>query len=196
MNEKSFRVFVAEDEPVALMGYCAMLRILGHTVIGTASDGQEAIDSVKDLDPDILIMDIDMPIVDGITAVETINKDREIPTIIVTGYRNEKYVERALAAGVFAYLQKPIDEYELRSALGIAVSQFQRRKQAEEGQRTAENKLKDRITVERAKGVLMDQFGLSEQQAMRALQKKSADTNTKLAVVAKQILDMSELLKK
>lgn len=195
MGECSFRVFVAEDEPIALMGFCAVLKMLGHTVVGTASDGQEAIERVLEVEPDILIMDIDLPSVDGITAVETINRQRETPTIIVTGYRDRNYVERACAAGVFAYLQKPVDEYELRSALEIAVRQFQKRRQAEEGQRSAEIRLKERILIERAKGVLMEQFGLSEPQAMRALQKKSADTNTKLAVVAQNILNASEMMK-
>ena len=195
MGDKKLRVFIAEDEPIVLMGFEALVKICGHEVVGTALDGQAAIDGIRKQQPDIVIMDIDMPVVDGITAADTVNQEQEIPTIIVTGYRNENYVERACAAGVFAYLQKPIDEYEMRSALKIAVSQFEKRRKAEQGQKTAESKLKERIIIERAKGVMMDQFGLTEQQAMKALQKKSADTNTKMAVVAHKIVDVSEKIK-
>lgn len=192
MAERKLRVFIAEDEPIVKMGFEALVRICGHEIAGTATDGQAAIEGVRVTGPDVVIMDIDMPIVDGITATERINAERETPVIMVTGYRKNAYVERACAAGVFAYLQKPVDEYEMRSALQIAVSQFEQRQDARSAQQAAEDKLKNRILIERAKGVLMDQFGLSEAQAMKALQKKSKDTNTKLALVAQRILETSD----
>lgn len=194
MEEKGLRIFIAEDEPIVLMGFRAMVSECGHTVVGTAADGQAAIDGVLETKPDVVIMDINMPVVDGITAVEKINETLPVPAIVVTGYRSENYVERASSAEVYGYLQKPVDEYELRSALKIAARQFRKKQQAEEERQEAVRKLEERKVIERAKGVLMDKLGLSEQQAMKALQKKSADSNKKLYDAAREILEVGEKL--
>ena len=216
MDKQGYHIFIAEDEPIVLMGFEALVRICGHTVAGTASDGAKALERIRELKPDIMILDIDMPEVDGLSVAETIYQELKIPGIIVTGYRSSEYAERAGKSGVYAYLQKPVDEFEMRSAINIAMNQHalqmqtdrarmraetaarkekRARIQAETEKEQAEQKLRDRVVIERAKGLLMDQFGLGDEQAMKALQKKSADTNTKLAEVARQMLQAADLLK-
>ena len=201
METKRPRIVVADDEPVVLMGFADLAEKCGGEVVGMAGDGEEAIDLIRSLRPDLMILDIDMPGADGLKVAETIQKEMDIPAIIVTGYRKPEYVERAGTAGVYAYLQKPVDEYAMRSAITITMAQFSKRKEAERAkddaeqkQKEAEQKLKDRVVIERAKGLLMDQFGLTDEQAMKALQKKSKDTNTKLAVVARTLVEAGEKL--
>lgn len=195
MEEKKLRIFIAEDEPLNLIGFRDMVEECGHEVIGMASDGESAIKSILQLKPDLILMDINMPGADGITVIETINQTAAIPAVVITGYRSEKYVERAVHAGVYGYLQKPLDEYEVRSAIRIAYTQFQKAQEAKREKEKAENRLKERKVIERAKECMMDNFGLTGEQAMKAMQKKSADSNRKLYLVAEEILKKGEKFK-
>ena len=192
MEEKKLRIFIAEDEPLNLIGFQDMVEECGHEVVGTATDGVSAVKAILELKPDLILIDINMPEMDGITVIETVNKKVEIPAVVITGYRSDKYVERAVKAGVYGYLQKPLDEYEVRSALRIAYTQFQKSQAARREKTEAQNRLKERKIVERAKEIMMDRFGLSGDQAMKALQKKSADSNRKLYQVAEEILKLGE----
>lgn len=192
MEGNKVRIFIAEDEPLVLIGFQEMVREAGYEVAGTAVDGKSAVEQVLKIRPDLMLIDVNMPLVDGITAIETINQTVRVPAIIVTGYRSNVYVERAVAANVYGYLQKPVDEFELRSGIRIALMQFEKAQKAEQDKASAEQKLRERKVIERAKGMLMEQFGLTEPQAMKALQRKSADTNRKLYQVA---LDMLKLEK-
>lgn len=193
MKEK-LRIFIAEDEPIVLTGFQMMIDEIGHEVVGTASDGMSAINEILEKKPDMMIMDINMPDIDGISVIEKVNESIEIPAVVITGYRSQNYVDRAVQAGVYGYLQKPVDAYQLESTIRVAYTQFQKAIEAKMGRENAERLLKERKVIERAKGLLMDQFGLSEAQAMKALQKKSADTNKKIYVVAKEILGRGEKL--
>lgn len=193
MKEK-LRIFIAEDEPIVLTGFQMMLDEIGHEVVGTASDGASAVKGILKEKPDMMLMDINMPDMDGISAIEKVNESLEIPAVVITGYRSQNYVNRAVRAGVYGYLQKPVDAYQLESTIRVAYTQFQKALEAKEGRENAERLLKERKVIERAKGLLMDQFGLSEAQAMKALQKKSADTNKKIYVVANEILGRGEKL--
>lgn len=194
MKNEKLRIFIAEDEAIVLAGFLAMIEEFGYEVVGTAMDGEEAIPLILELKPDLILTDVNLPKVDGITVIETVNQQVEIPAIVVTGYRSQTYMDRAVKGNIYGYLQKPLDEYELRSAIRIAYMQFEKKREATEGKEAAERMLRDRKVIERAKGLLMDQFGLTEQQAMKALQKRSADKNKKLIVVAKEILSMGEKL--
>lgn len=189
------RVFIAEDEPIVLLGFKKMVVASGHTVVGTAIDGAAAVDQVLKLKPDVILMDINLPGMDGISAIEKIHQTLNVPAIVITGFRDETIVERAGAAGVFGYLQKPVDEYEIRSVLQIAVERHKDYTKVEKERDQAVTRLDERKLVERAKGILMEDFGLSEAEAMRALQKKSKDANKKMAAVAAEIIKKSELLK-
>ena len=191
------KIFVAEDDPVILMGFKVMVKRMGHQVIADACDGQTAVEEIVRKLPDLIIMDVNMPVMDGISALEAVRErtGKIIPSIIVTGYRDTEMIERATKAGAFAYLKKPIDEYEFQGAISIAVGRGTEAQQLQEELKKSEKALQDRKVIERAKGILMDQFGLKEADAMKALQKKSRDNNKTLPEVAKQIIAASSLLK-
>ena len=166
-----------------------MISDAGYDVADAVSDGETAVSRALELQPDLIIMDINMPGVDGLTAAERIKEKADIPIIIVTGYRSEKFIDRASGAYVSAYLQKPVDEYELKSAIKLALAQMDKFRAVSQERDEAERKLSERKVIERAKGFMMDTFGLSEAQAMKALQKKSANENKKLYEVAKDIIE-------
>lgn len=186
-------VFLAEDDPFILMGFRMMLEKMDHHVVGEASDGETAVRLVQEKKPDLIVMDINMPKLDGISAMEQLNSAGvRYPCIIVTGYRNEQLVSRAQKAGVMGYMQKPIDEFELRTAIGLAMKHFEELHTLEQDLNKAKAALEDRKIIEKAKGLMMESFGLSEAEAMRALQKKSRNQNKKLAEVAREIMQMQE----
>ena len=194
MKNTGLQIYIAEDDPLVRMGFEAQIRLCGHKIAGTSGNGAEAIQEIIRLKPDVMILDIDMPEYDGITVAEKVNKVISVPAVIVTGYRSEEYADRASRAGIYAYLQKPIDEYELRLAINIAHTQHMKQESIRKEKMQAEQKLKDRVLIERAKGFLMDQFGLSDDQAMKALQKRSENSNTRMAEVARDILDKGKHL--
>lgn len=191
----NLRVFIAEDDPVVLMGCKSMLRILNHTICGSAMDGNSAVLGVLELKPDIVIMDINMPGCDGITAADQITEKMDIPIILVTGYHNENFINRSTKSKVYYYLQKPIDEYDLQSAISISYARHQdslnlRHNLNEVKKELDDTKqaLNDRKIIERAKGVLIDKFGMPESAAMKYLQNTSQKKNTKIVTVAQDIL--------
>ena len=204
------RVFVAEDDPIVLMGYKAMLRMLDHTVCGSALDGNGAVAGVLDQRPDIVIMDINMPDCDGITAANRITAQMNVPVILVTGYQNESFITRSTESGAYYYLQKPIDEYDLKSAISICHARYQDSlhlknnlsevsSQLEDAHEALDEvkkeldatkqALSDRKVIDRAKGILIDKFGMTEGAAMKYLQNTSQKQNVKLAQVAQNILN-------
>lgn len=203
------RIFIAEDDPVVLMGCRSMLRILGHTVCGSAMDGNSAVQGILEQKPDIAIMDINMPGCDGITAADQVTEKLDIPVILVTGYHNETFIDRSTRSGVYSYLQKPIDEYDLQSAISISYARHQdslnlrndlhevssQLEDAHEELHEVKKELDvtkqaliDRKIIDRAKGVLIDKFGMSEGAAMKYLQKTSQKKNVKIVNVAQDIL--------
>lgn len=205
----SLRVFIAEDDPVVLMGYQSMLRMLKHTVCGTALDGNDAVSGVLTSKPDIVIMDINLPGCDGITAANEIGKSLTVPIILVTGYQNESFITRSTESGAYYYLQKPIDEYDLKSAISICYARYQdslnlknnldeanssledANKELDEVKKelsATRQALNDRKVIERAKGVLIDKFGMSESAAMKYLQTASQKQNLKIVNIAQNIL--------
>lgn len=190
------RIFLAEDDPIILMGFKKMVEKLGHEVVGEAMDGLEAVQEIRRIRPELIIMDINMPKLDGICVMEQLKAEEiDIPSIIVTGYRDQELVDRATRAGVLGYMQKPIDEYELRTAIGLAMRHDEDIKKLQKDVNRSKHALEERKLVERAKGILMDQFGLKEVEAMRALQKKSRDMNKKLSEVAREIIHAAQVLK-
>lgn len=205
----NLRIFIAEDDPIVLMGYKSMLRMLNHNVCGSALDGNSAVSGVLNSRPDLVIMDINMPGCDGITAANQITSALNVPIILITGYQNESFITRSTKSGVYYYLQKPIDEYDLKSAISICYARYQDslnlKKDLNQAASQLENvheeldevkkelsatrqALNDRKIVDRAKGVLMDKFGMSENAAMKYLQNTSQKQNIKIVNVAQNIL--------
>ncbi len=192
--EEKIGVFVVEDEPVVLAGYVAILKDAGYEIIGTSSNGAEAIEEIIRLKDKIgvVIVDINIPAVDGISVVERINSVKMIPCIVVTGYRDENLIARAKKERVFSYLQKPVDRFDLISAISISQKRFNEYKSVQDDADTAKNALKDRKLIEKAKGILMEELGISESKAMVLMQKKSRDKNKKLVEIAKQIIGVAQ----
>ena len=188
------KILVAEDEYLVLMGLKSNLKELGHEIIAEAMNGKEAIELAKEKSPDLIIADINMPEVDGIEAVKQINKEQVIPSIIVTGYSDDELIEKASKVGVFAYLVKPVGAEELKASIIIAMNKYEEFKEVNKELKDQKKALENRKYIERAKGILMDTLSLSEPEAMKKLQKKSQEENSKLVEVAKKIIEMNEYL--
>ncbi len=181
------KIFIAEDDALILEDFTITLEEMGHIVVGTASNGESALNGIQNLRPDLILIDINMPKKDGITVMEEINQTESIPAIIITGYCSQELLDRASNLSVYGYLLKPIDAKQMQAAVEIAIKRAKDVSVAKEA-------LENRKYIERAKGILMDQFGLSESDAMKRLQKKSRDANKKLAVIAKEIIEAAQLL--
>lgn len=190
---RPLKILVAEDEYLCLMGLKANINALGHTVIAEATDGIEAVELACKEKPDLIIMDINMPAMDGIEAIKRINKTLFIPSIIVSGYHDEDLIKRATEQGVLCYLIKPIDLADLKAAIQITLARFKEFQALQEELQDTKKSLEARKYVERAKGVLMDRMGLTEPESMKHLQQKSRNENKKLIVVAKEIIKADEV---
>lgn len=197
MNPKYSRVLVVEDESTVLLGFKAFLAQLGYQVVGEANNGKDAVTLCSRLSPDFLIMDIRMPVLDGIQALERINQTRKlkIPCIFVSAYSDEALISQAKKAGAFSYLIKPIRIQDLHAAIDVMLEQYEQYLALVKERDQAKEMLENRKLIERAKGYLMDNFDMKEKQAMEFLQKKSRDTNKKLPEVASGILKMADAWK-
>lgn len=196
MQNHPLRILIAEDEAMILFGFKSFLNKMGHQVIGEAYDGETAVNLSRTLSPDLIIMDVKMPNMDGIKALEIINDGTTIitPCIFVTAYSDDYLIEKAKNAGAFNYLIKPISFESLRAAIDIAFIRFNEYKELHNELIITKNNLQDRKIIEKAKGLLMDEFCFKEQQAMDYLQKKSRNTNKKLIEIAKDLIRMNETL--
>lgn len=192
---EKLKILIAEDEYLVLMGIKSNLKELGHEIIAEAMNGKEAIKLAEEKKPDLIIADINMPEIDGIEAVKEINKNQVIPSIIVTGYSDNELINKASKVGVFAYLVKPVGIEELKAAIIIAMNKFEEFEKVNEELQNQKKALENRKYIERAKGILMDTLGLNEAEAMKRLQNKSQEENTKLIDLAKNIIKMNDYLK-
>ena len=170
------------------MALSSQLESLGHTVLGVANNGNMAVDMVKQLSPDLVIMDIKMPEMDGLSAAAAINQERVTPIIILSGYSDQKSVQRASELGVYAYLSKPVDLRELVPSIEITMNRFRDSMKLRQERNKLKTELQGRKLIEQAKGILMRRLDCSEEDAMRKLRKASRDQNIKIAEAAKQII--------
>ena len=182
------RIVIADDEPIIRMDLRRTLENMGHVVVGEAGDGQQALEITKELKPDIAILDIKMPTMDGIDAAKLISTEAIAPVLLLTAYSQRDLVERARDAGVFAYLVKPFKELDLMPAIKIAIARFEEFEELDREVNDLENKLDARKTVDRAKGILMDQYGLKEQDAFRRIQVQSMNTRKTMREIADAII--------
>ncbi|MBI6545560.1 MAG: response regulator [Cyanobacteria bacterium NC_groundwater_1444_Ag_S-0.65um_54_12] len=187
-KKKSLRIILVDDESIIRLDLREMLEDLGHQVVGEASDGQAAIAIAKQFNPNLIIMDIKMPNLDGLEALRQINAGRRIPTIMLTAYSQPELVERAVELGVFAYLVKPIKEADLLPTLEVALARFEELETLEKEVGNLKEALETRKLVERAKGILMDQSGLTEAIAFRKIQKLSMDRRKPIKEIAEAII--------
>lgn len=190
---RKLRIVLAEDEFLILMSLKSYVENLGHEVVGEATDGQKAVEMALEKKPDLVIMDINMPNLDGIEAIKKINETLYIPSIIVSGYSDEKLIQRATEEGVLYYLLKPIDIKELKIAINISMAKFEELQKLQDELNDTKMALEARKFIEKAKGILMKRMNLQEPEAMKRLQKMSRDHNKKLVVVAKELIQAETL---
>jgi response regulator NasT len=194
MPAEPLRVLIADDESIRLLSLRSQLNALGHKVVAEASNGQEAVVLAKTVRPDLVIMDIKMPVMDGIEAAERITQDGPIPIILLTAYSEAQLVERAAQANVAAYLMKPVAAEDLLPAITLALTRFRQFQALRHEVDDLREALETRKIVERAKGILMRRLDLSEDEAFRRLQKQSQDTNRRLSEVAQAIVTADQML--
>ncbi len=185
---KSLRVLIADDESIRLLSLASQLAALGHRVVAEATQGDEAVRLAIEHRPDLAILDIKMPVMDGIEAAERITQSQPIPIILVTAYSEAQLVERAARANISAYLMKPVAEDDLLPAITLALARFREFESLRREVADLRDALDARKVVEKAKGILMRRLGLTEDEAFRRLQKQSQDTNRKLAEVAEAVV--------
>ncbi|WP_213453945.1 ANTAR domain-containing response regulator [Rhizomonospora bruguierae] len=182
------RVLIAEDEALIRLDLAEMLVEEGYAVVGEAADGEAACALAEELRPDLVIMDIKMPVMDGLAAAEKIAEKRLAPVVILTAFSQRDLVERARAAGAMAYLVKPFQKSDLVPAIEIALSRFSEVSALEAEVASLTDRLATRKAVERAKGTLMTTYGMSEPQAFKWIQRTAMDHRMTMREVADRIL--------
>jgi len=182
------RVIVADDESLIRMDLREMLTNLGYLVVGEVADGRSAVNQARELRPDVVVMDIKMPDMDGIEAAKILTEERVAPVVLLSAYSQRELVERAREAGVVAYLVKPYREEELAPAIEVALARFAEFKDLEKQVADLQQALETRKLVDRAKGILMDKQGLTEAEAFRKIQKMSMDNRKAMKEVAEAII--------
>ncbi|MDQ6524085.1 response regulator [Nocardioides sp. LHD-245] len=181
-------VVIAEDETLIRMDLAEMLAEEGYDVVGQAGDGQKAIELAEELRPDLVILDVKMPVLDGIAAAEAIAGRRIAPVVMLTAFSQRDLVERAREAGAMSYLVKPFSQSDLVPAIEMAVSRFAEIRQLESEVSDLTERLETRKAVDRAKGVLQEQLSLSEGEAFRWIQKTAMDLRMSMREVADGIV--------
>jgi AmiR/NasT family two-component response regulator len=182
------RVLIAEDETIIRLDLRGLLERAGFEVVAEARDGQEAVDLAKEEAPDLAILDVKMPNLDGIEAAKRILEERPIPIVMLTAYGQQELVQRAAEAGVFGYLVKPFRENDLVPAITTARARFEELQNVREEADSLAEALAARKVVERAKGLLMEREKLSEQAAYERLRKASQLAGKPIRVVAEALI--------
>jgi AmiR/NasT family two-component response regulator len=182
------RVVVAEDEALIRLDVVETLNEAGYEVVGEAGDGETAVRLATELEPDIVVMDVKMPILDGISAAERITKARIAPVVLLTAFSQTELVERARDAGAMAYVVKPFTPNDLLPALEIALSRHQEIAALESEVADLTDRFETRKRVDRAKGLLMTKMGLSEPESFRWIQKTSMDRRLTMREVADAVI--------
>jgi len=190
---KRTRILIADDESLILMDLREMLTNLGYLVVGEANDGRSAVNMARELRPDLIIMDIKMPDMDGIEAAQVLTTEKIAPVLLLTAYSQQDLIERAKEAGVVGYLVKPFRESNLAPAIEITLSRFQEFQTVQKEVEDIKEALETRKVVDRAKGILMDTQGLTEQDAFRRIQKMSMNTRRPMKEIAEAIILASDM---
>ena len=182
------RVLLAEDEALIRLDLAEMLTDAGYDVVGQASNGEEAVALAASLQPDLIIMDVKMPVMDGLQAAETIGEKRICPVIMLTAFSQKELVERARDAGVMAYIVKPFTVSDVTPAIEVATSRWAELKALESEVADLGERLETRKAVEKAKGVLMKKLKISEAEAFRWIQKTAMDRRLGMREVADAVV--------
>lgn len=187
-SSRPTRIVIADDESIIRMDLREMLTHLGYEVVGEAGDGQTAVGLAHQLRPDLVVLDIKMPALDGIEASELLTKERIAPVVLLTAYSEQHLIERAKTAGVSGYLVKPFRESELMPVIELALARFRDVQSLEQKVDDLRDSLETRKLIERAKGVLMETHGLKESDAFNRIRRTSMDSRKSMREVAEAIL--------
>ena len=191
---KMIRVVIAEDEAIIRLDLKEILEAEGYAVIGETGRGDEAIDLVRMLEPDLVILDIKMPGMNGIDAAKVISDEGLAAVILLTAFSQQDLIQEASNAGVLAYLVKPFQRSDLVPSIELALGRFKEISDLKQETLMLQESLQTRKLVDRAKGLLIDNYGLKESDAYRYLQKKAMEDRTTMKSVAEDILtDISNL---
>lgn len=187
------RVLIADDDPIIRLDLKQMLENLDHEVVGEAEDGQAALDMARDLKPDICVLDVKMPVMDGIDAAHALTEEHIAPAILLTAYSDKELIDRAKDAGVFGYLVKPFKPSDLSPAIEVARSRYEQNQHLSKEISDLSERLEARKLVEKAKGILMRSHDLSESEAYRRIQVQSMNARKSMKEVAEAIILASEV---
>ncbi len=193
---KPLKIVIADDEAVIRMDLKEILREAGHEVVGETANGRRAVAIVRDAHPDLVIMDIKMPDMDGVEAARLIAADHLAPVLLLTAFDDAELIERAKDAGVSAYLVKPVEEKNLFPAMEIALSRWQEMQALEEELFAMRDSLETRKLLDRAKGILMQAHNISEAEAYRRMQRYSMEKRLSLKEVAAAVVKAGAKKKK
>ena len=188
----SYRIVVAEDEALIRMDLVEMLTGAGYEVVGQASNGAEVVELVGSLRPDLAIVDVKMPVLDGISAAEQIAKQAAV--LILTAFSQKELTDRASAAGAIAYVVKPFTLLDLQPAIEIAIARFRQMKSLEAEVNDIHERLETRKVIDRAKGVLMSALKLSEPEAFSWIQRTAMDRRVSMKAVAEAVINPEKSL--
>ncbi|MBI5642581.1 MAG: response regulator [Deltaproteobacteria bacterium] len=188
------RVLIAEDNSKTRLFLKNQLELLGYEVICAVSNGQAAVEKVAELKPNLVIMDVKMPEMDGIDAARLITSKGPIPIILITGISSDEMASKAIEAGVFAYLVKPVTKKQLEPAIKLALARYTEFKSLKVEVDDLKDAIETRKLVERAKGILMKRCNISEEDAFKLLQSHSQKENKKMREIADNIITASKLI--
>jgi AmiR/NasT family two-component response regulator len=188
-EETRKRVVIAEDEALIRMDLAEMLQEEGYDVVAEAGDGETAVKLAQEHRPDLVILDVKMPVLDGISAAERIAEERVAPVLILTAFSQRELVERAREAGAMAYLVKPFSKSDLVPAIEMAVSRYSEIISLEAEVADLTERFETRKLVDRAKGLLNEKMGLTEPEAFRWIQKASMDRRLTMKDVSQAIIE-------
>ena len=186
------RVLVAEDEALIRLDLVELLTEEGYTVIAEAGDGEEALELARKLTPDLVVMDVKMPKMDGISAAAVIAEERIAPVVMLTAFSQRELVERARDAGAMAYVVKPFDASDVVPAIEIAMARFAEIRAVEAEVADLEERFASRKAVDQAKGLLQEGLGLTEPEAFRWIQKTAMDLRKSMREVAEAVIEQSK----
>jgi response regulator NasT len=195
MTEQRLRVAVADDEKDILEYLEEVLPRLGYEVVASASNGREMASRVRQAKPDLVITDIRMPDMDGIDLANAINRDTQIPVILVSAHHDEELVRRAAADHIMAYLIKPISEAHLKTAIPLAMQRFRHFQALADEAASLRQALEDRKLIEKAKGILMRRLRVDEEDAFRRLRMLASSQNRKLVDVGRAVATAEEVFR-
>lgn len=191
-NDEKLRVLVAEDEALIRLDLVELLTDEGYTVVAEAGDGEEALELARTLTPDLVVMDVKMPKMDGISAAAVIAEERIAPVVMLTAFSQRELVERARDAGAMAYVVKPFDASDVVPAIEIAMARFAEIRAVEAEVADLEERFASRKAVDQAKGLLQEGLGLTEPEAFRWIQKTAMDLRKSMREVAEAVIEQSK----